>query len=75
MIDVLHVARVVHLVLDGLGHVSFVHEPLQEGRVRNTIHPRRHVELVMKTTTARAVRPKVGIWRALMATRAQQGGS
>ena len=52
-VDVLHVDRVVHLVLDGLGHVGCVHEPLQEGSVRDTVDPRRHVELVMKVTTAR----------------------
>ena len=41
--------------LDGLGHVGFVHEPLQEGSVRKTIHSRRHVELVVvKVTTARS---------------------
>ena len=53
VIDVLHVARVVHLVLDGIGHVGCVHEPLQEGRVRSTMQPRRDVELVMEIATAR----------------------
>ena len=60
VVDVLHVARVVHFFLGGLGYVGFVHEPLQDGSVRNPMHySRRHVELVVKVTTStRCVRQR-----------------
>ena len=52
VVDVLDMARVVHLLLDSLGHVRVVHEPLQDRLVSSSMHARGHVELVVEITAA-----------------------